>query len=610
MPPEVPGARSAAPVALVSDWSELAHAYLARETTDALQYVTRLAAAACHAEAAALVALNGDAEHALTTVGFDKYGVPQHKGLLAQLTGPCVTSSFTAEQLRTAGVEFPFGNDWPQWVWQVRRIQPWGNSGSLMWIARASRQPFFAEEVRAFELCAALAEREMTFLARHKDIVLQRELATVEIAHFHEQLSRQHVLYRELAKHLPGTAVLVFDVDLHVRIQDGWQALDWPCGNGDIQTGHLVTEHFALHDAGRINAACFKAIDGQHDTLEIRLRKRCYELSAGPLPDPTGTVVFGILVVRDVTEDREKQSESAAVTARLEALVESLDDGILVEDERRQVQLCNNRLRELMQFDTGDAPHLTQDGHELMTRMASVCFIPEAFEESTNSLIESRTAKRNELVYLADMRIIERDYVPLSVENRSVGHLWVYRDVTQREVGKDSLQRQADEQRALSLVDELTGLYNRRGFLTLATQQLKLNDRTLSPALIVFVDLDGMKRINDELGHEFGDQALVETSNVLRHCFRHSDVIARLGGDEFVALAIDAAPDTCDSIEQRLREALADNNSKPNRQFELQFSIGIAPYDPNSAEMVEEVLARADALMYEQKRARKAERKA
>ena len=290
--------------------------------------------------------------------------------------------------------------------------------------------------------------------------------------------------------------------------------------------------------------------------------------------------------------------------------MESLDDGILVEDERRQVQLCNNRLRELMQFDTGDAPHLTQDGHELMTRMASVCFIPEAFEESTNSLIESRTAKRNELVYLADMRIIERDYVPLSVENRSVGHLWVYRDVTQREVGKDSLQRQADEQRALSLVDELTGLYNRRGFLTLATQQLKLNDRTLSPALIVFVDLDGMKRINDELGHEFGDQALVETSNVLRHCFRHSDVIARLGGDEFVALAIDAAPDTCDSIEQRLREALADNNSKPNRQFELQFSIGIAPYDPNSAEMVEEVLARADALMYEQKRARKAERKA
>jgi diguanylate cyclase (GGDEF)-like protein len=588
----------------------MAHACLARETTDALQYVTRLAAAACRAEAAALVAVHGDEEQALTAVGIDNYTVPKHKGLLSQLPGLGVISSFADEQLRTAGVEFPFANDWPQWVWQLRRIQPWGNGETLIWIARSSKLPFLPEEIHAFELCAELAERELTFLARHKDIVLQRELATVEIAHFHEQLSRQHLLYRELAKHLPGTAVLVFDVDLHVRIQEGWRALDWPCDNGNVQTGHLVTEHFASHDAGRIDAACRKAIDRQHDTFEIRLKNRCYELSAGPLPDPSGTVVFGILVVRDVTEDREKRTESAAVTARLEALVESLDDGILVEDEHRQVQLCSNRLRELMQFDTGGVSNVTRDGHELMTRMASVCFIPEAFEESTSALIASRTAKRNELVYLADMRIIERDYVPLSVENRSVGHLWVYRDVTQREVGKDSLQRQADEQRALSLVDELTGLYNRRGFLTLATQQLKLNDRTLSPALIVFVDLDGMKRINDELGHEFGDQALIETSNVLRHCFRHSDVIARLGGDEFVALAIDASPDTCISIEQRLYEALAENNGKPNRSFELQFSIGIAPYDPSSAEMVEEVLARADALMYEHKRARKAERKA
>jgi diguanylate cyclase (GGDEF)-like protein len=90
---------------------------------------------------------------------------------------------------------------------------------------------------------------------------------------------------------------------------------------------------------------------------------------------------------------------------------------------------------------------------------------------------------------------------------------------------------------------------------------------------------------------------------------RYSDVIARLGGDEFVALAIDAASDTADAIQNRLREGLSKNNSKPGRAFELQFSIGIAPYDPASAEMVEEVLARADGLMYEQKRARKSERK-
>jgi diguanylate cyclase (GGDEF)-like protein len=170
------------------------------------------------------------------------------------------------------------------------------------------------------------------------------------------------------------------------------------------------------------------------------------------------------------------------------------------------------------------------------------------------------------------------------------------------------LQRQADELRALSLVDELTGLYNRRGFLTLATQQLKLCDRTLRPALVVFVDLDGMKRINDELGHEFGDQALIETASILRQCFRYSDVVARLGGDEFVALAIDASVDVSSALEHRLYEKLAELNFREGRAFTLQFSVGMAPYDPSSAEMIEEVLARADNLMYENKRARKAAR--
>ena len=131
----------------------------------------------------------------------------------------------------------------------------------------------------------------------------------------------------------------------------------------------------------------------------------------------------------------------------------------------------------------------------------------------------------------------------------------------------------------------------------------------MRPALVVFVDLDGMKRINDELGHELGDQALTETANTMRQCFRYSDVLARLGGDEFVALAIDAPEDTAAAIEARLYEKLADLNAKPGRPFELQFSVGMAPYDLSRAEMIEEVLARADSLMYEQKRARKAARK-
>jgi diguanylate cyclase (GGDEF)-like protein len=203
------------------------------------------------------------------------------------------------------------------------------------------------------------------------------------------------------------------------------------------------------------------------------------------------------------------------------------------------------------------------------------------------------------------MRILERSYSPLEFDGQCVGHLWTYRDVSDRERNKDLLQRQADELRALSLVDELTGLYNRRGFLTLATQQLKLCDRSMRAALIVFVDLDGMKRINDELGHEYGDIALVETASVLRQSFRYSDVIARLGGDEFVVLAFEADPPLSSVVSERISEKLAEMNAKPERKFELKFSVGIAAYDPSKSEMVEEVLARADGLMYEQKRLHK-----
>ena len=429
-----------------------------------------------------------------------------------------------------------------------------------------------------------------------------------KVAQLHERLNSQHSLYRELAKHLPETAVLVFDADLRVCLDEGAQAIAAMPRRTSVDSGYLVSQRFPADASPRVNLACERALKGCKESFEIRCHDRVLELSVGPIQDAEGSTELGLVLTRDVTENRRKQDQAIAFGARLEALVQNLDDGILVEDENRVVQVCSNRLCDVMRLDLPSDVHIGCDGRELAAKMASICFIPEAFEESTAQLVESNTANRRELIYLADMRIIERDYSPLSVLDRPMGHLWVYRDVTQREQSKDLLQRQADQLRALSLVDELTGLYNRRGFLTLATQQLKLCDRTMRPALVVFVDLDGMKRINDELGHDFGDQALTETANTLRQCFRYSDVLARLGGDEFVALAIDAAEDTEKAIHKRLYEKLAELNSKPGRPFELQFSVGMAPYDPARAEMIEEVLARADSSMYEQKRARKAAR--
>ncbi len=577
------------------------------EIYKALEGVVQLGARATHSTAGAVAIIDGDSERSLATFALAPYSIARTIGASGVTAATEGTLCMQYSELSCRGCSLPIDGGQNATIC-VRGLHLCSGTEAVVWIAREGSQPYSTHDVETFESTVALVERELGLLARLQDIIIQRERATVEVAELHAQMQGPYALYHAVAKHLPGTAVLIFDSELRVHLYEGRHAIPALLSSAPDNVSTHVIQYFPPEAASKIDAACKGAFMGNQQLFEIQAAERVLEISVGPLQDVPSMNAFGLAITRDVTENRRKQEQSTAYGTRLQALVQNLDDGILVEDENRQVQICSNRLCDIMRLDLPSEVHIDTDALALTSKMASICFIPEAFEESTAQLVDGNLPNRRELIYLADMRIIERDYSPLSVHGRAMGHLWVYRDVTQREQSKDLLQRQADQLRALSLVDELTGLYNRRGFLTLATQQLKLCDRTLRPALVVFVDLDGMKRINDELGHEFGDQALTETANTMRQCFRYSDVLARLGGDEFVALAIDAAEDTATAIQARLYEKLAELNAKPGRQFELQFSVGIAPYDPSRAEMVEEVLARADSQMYEQKRARKAAR--
>jgi len=158
---------------------------------------------------------------------------------------------------------------------------------------------------------------------------------------------------------------------------------------------------------------------------------------------------------------------------------------------------------------------------------------------------------------------------------------------------------------SLSLVDELTGLNNRRGFIALSQQQLKLADRNKKELLLFFADVDNLKWINDNHGHYEGDYALIEVARALKDTFRKSDILARLGGDEFAVLVVDAAQFGADVILARLEEKLKAFNSKPRRRYQLSLSIGIVSYDPNQPCSLEQLLFRADKLMYEHKRKKK-----
>lgn len=159
--------------------------------------------------------------------------------------------------------------------------------------------------------------------------------------------------------------------------------------------------------------------------------------------------------------------------------------------------------------------------------------------------------------------------------------------------------------RSLSLIDDLTGLYNRRGFTDLGEQYLKLARRSGRGVTMVYLDLDRFKTINDSLGHHVGDRALLKVADILRTAFRRSDIIARLGGDEFGVLALEAADESSETLVERLRERVVDFNESSPDPYQLSVSVGMAHHHDDPRVRLEDLVAEADAAMYREKHAKR-----
>jgi diguanylate cyclase (GGDEF)-like protein len=174
----------------------------------------------------------------------------------------------------------------------------------------------------------------------------------------------------------------------------------------------------------------------------------------------------------------------------------------------------------------------------------------------------------------------------------------IARDITERKQREQQL-------RSLTIIDELTELYNRRGFLTLAERHLKLAARKKRGVFLLFADLDGLKHINDTFGHLEGDRALIDAAEILRRSFRSADIIARLGGDEFTVFPLEAATESADLLIARLEEHLqAHNEMHRDRGYQLALSVGIARFEPDSSWTIDQLLEHADRALYTQKRQR------
>jgi diguanylate cyclase (GGDEF)-like protein/PAS domain S-box-containing protein len=191
----------------------------------------------------------------------------------------------------------------------------------------------------------------------------------------------------------------------------------------------------------------------------------------------------------------------------------------------------------------------------------------------------------------------EYTVTPQVKDGKVINILGVVRDITEH-------KKMLEKMRFLSLNDELTGMYNRRGFFPMAEKFLMLARRQRKPLILVYLDLNNLKTINDTMGHHEGDKALMDIADILKKTFRATDIIGRMGGDEFAVIPVGARKEDVDLVTGRLLKNIEGHNAENNRPYKLSISYGVSCYDAEGPCSVEEFVDRADKLMYEQKRQR------
>ncbi len=298
-------------------------------------------------------------------------------------------------------------------------------------------------------------------------------------------------------------------------------------------------------------------------------------------------------VIRDITERKRAEEALHDSEVKFRNLTETDQDAIVTIDMNGVITYANPAAKALA-------------GGMTVIGMALTDFLPPGTAEHYEEILKLRSSGFAENLSYESKIMRPQDHHPLYFDVKSStlfnrgepsGVLFVARDATER-------KRTEEEIRLMAIVDTLTGLFNRRGFIALAEQQIKTAVRSDHKLFLFFIDVDGLKFINDTWGHEKGDQALKRTSIILKKTFRESDIIARLGGDEFAALVPDS-PELPDVILKRLQGRTDEENAASDTPYHISMSIGVADYDPSAPCSIHELMSQADQLMYHQKKGKK-----
>jgi diguanylate cyclase (GGDEF)-like protein len=265
--------------------------------------------------------------------------------------------------------------------------------------------------------------------------------------------------------------------------------------------------------------------------------------------------------------------------------------------ERGTIQtdsLCTDEIRQAVRS------RIPAEGHASARRIFSLDGWSPSLEDSVDEALSSAlmVQDRELASILQEVEKISASLKSEAPDTRSLSE--TLQRTLQCAVKRSFLER---ELRSLALTDDLTGLNNRRAFMALAGQQLKVARRSEQGLLLFFADVDNLKEINDTYGHQEGDLALIHAADALEHTFRDSDVIARLGGDEFAVLALEASCENRDAILRRLEKNLRESNRNESR-YQLSVSVGMSRFDPNHPVPLGKLIANADEAMYEEKKSR------
>jgi diguanylate cyclase (GGDEF)-like protein/PAS domain S-box-containing protein len=280
------------------------------------------------------------------------------------------------------------------------------------------------------------------------------------------------------------------------------------------------------------------------------------------------------------TEHKKGEKLLQESEQKYRSLVELTDDSIyLVDKDCRYLFMNRNHLirlnlvgREYEKLTYGDL-HSTEE-----TRV---------FRQKVDRTVAANESLQFEYKSKKNKRHFFQTFSPVLDDTGGIEAIMVVsKDITR-------LKEMEDLQRTLSITDELTGFFNRRGLHALAEMQINLD----------------LKNINDTYGHQEGDRAIIEVARIIDENYRRSDVIARIGGDEFVILPVGDSRDTVEMISARLKKVLDSYNEKSALQYKISLSVGIAYYDPQNPCTVDELLDMADKAMYHNKKQKQQQQK-